>query len=317
LRAPLAVTRAGLASFVAAGFAAAGCTVGSGVGSAVGTLQDVGCDVNNSRATPEPYSLNPTFFAGEPIEDVCPSPPGNCSTNSPHTNRLLIRMQRTGNGAEVTDVLYFDVLDSLKVAQCVRGQTIGGAPTWDTRDVTAADGFPIPGVPWCDWNWTSPDGGTPADGGADGGLDAGVPGTDGGAFDGGADAGVPVQMSQQFARINLSTQDFVQASLTPLYTCVEARSVAVALPGSWVQFADFGDAIETNLAPADRGSLSGDYAVQFGQRLHATFHLILGDQAVEYAIQTRTAIPDLRISGELDGSFDFDLDRGRAAQPFP
>jgi hypothetical protein len=287
-----------------AGAIASGCTVGSGSGSAVGTLQVTGCNSSGSYATTGAFSLNPTFFAGEPIEDVCP-PPGNCT--GPHMNRLVIRMQRTGNRLEVNDVLYFDVLNTLKVAECVRGATTNGAPDWDTRLVTGADGQPIPGLPWCDWN-------------AADFVDGGVP--DGGVSDGGAvatDGGVPVPMTALRARINLSTQDYVQASLAPLYTCVEARSVGVALPGSWIEFLDFGNAIETNLPPDQRGDLStmGDYRVDFGQRLRANFHLILGDQAVEHAIMTHDAIPDQRISGALDGSFDFDLDRGRAAQPFP
>jgi hypothetical protein len=296
--------------FVAVLFASAlgagGCTVGSGSGSAVGMLQDVGCNSSNSLATQEPFSLNPTFFAGEPLEDVCPSPPGNCSTSSPHMNRLLIRMQRTGNGTEVNDTLYFDVLDSLKVAQCVRGGTDAGAPTWDTRVLTAADGSPIPGMPWC----------VPAT--AVAGADGGAPDAGAGAPDGGAVNAGGMVPRPGYAVINLSTQDFVQAQLVPLYTCVEARSVAVALPGSWIQFQAFGSAIQNDIPnPDDRGGLNGDFKVDFGQRLQASFHLVLGDQAIEYAIKTRSLVPDQRISGSLDGTFDFDLDRGRAAQPFP
>jgi hypothetical protein len=150
-----------------------------------------------------------------------------------------------------------------------------------------------------------------ADGGAPGAGDAGAP--DGGAVDGGGIAPMP-----GYAVINLSTQDYVQAQLAPLYTCVEARSVAVALPGSWIQFQSFGSAIQNNIPnPDDRGALSGDFKVDFGQRLQASFHLVLGDQAIEYAMKTHSLVPDQRISGSLDGTFDFDLDRGRAAQPFP
>jgi hypothetical protein len=284
---------------------AGGCTVGSGSGKADGTLFDVGCNKGNTLAPPGmAFSLNPTFFAGEPIEDVCP-PPGQCS--GPHMNRLVIRMQRTGNRVEVNDTLYIDVENAYKVAQCVRGQTIGGAATWDPRLVTASDGTPIPGLPWCDWT-----GGAAVDAGA---ADAGA--VDAGAADAGAgDAGAPAVMTAAFARINLSTQDYVQASLAPLYTCVEARSVAVALPGSWIEFHDFGAAIQT-MSPEKRTAIQGDFKVDFGQRLSASFHLVLGDEAVEYATKTHSAIPDQRIGGTLDGAFDFDLDRGRAAQPFP
>jgi hypothetical protein len=282
---------------------AGGCTVGAGSGSASGTLFDIGCNQSDSLKTPEPYSLHPTFFAGEPIEDVCP-PPGQCS--GPHMNRLIIRLQQTGNRVEVNDTLYFDIENAYKVAQCVRGQTKGGAPQWDPRLVTAPDGTPVPGLPWCDWNAADVDGGA-ADAAA---PDAG--GVDAGATDGGA----PVAMTAARARINISTQDFVQAALAPLYTCVEARSVAVALPGSWIEFQDFGSAVQT-MAPELRTDVNGDFKVDFGQRLRATFHLVLGDQAVAYATKTHALVPDARIGGQLDGAFDFDLDRGRAAQPFP
>jgi hypothetical protein len=285
--------------------------VGDGTGSAVGSLFVVGCDDNDSRDKMNPappYSLDPQFFAGEPIEDVCP-PPGVCT--GPRQNRLVIRLQHTGNKEEITDTLYVDVQNSYKVAQCLRGQTKGGAPQWDTRVLTAADGSPIPGMLWCDWNAAdqpAADGGAPDASAADAGaLDAGVVG----------DGGVPIVMTSDHARINLSTQDFVQVSLAPRLTCVEARSVAVALPGSWIDFQDFGLAIQAAAPPEARDTVSGDFKVDFGQRLRASFHLVLGDQAVSYAEKTHDLIPDQRIGGAIDGFFDFDLERGRAAQPFP
>jgi hypothetical protein len=296
---PRALSLAAAASVAAAVFMG-GCTVGEGTGSATGTLRDVGCNASNSLMTAQPYTLLPQFFAGEPIEDVCPLM-GGCS--GPRTNRLIIRMQHTGNGVEVNDTLYFDVHDSYKVAQCVRGQTIGGVPNWDLRNITAADGSPIPGVPWCDWNVATFDGGQ---------ADAG---TDAGNLDGGARP--PFVMTAMRARINLSTQDYVQASLAPLYSCVEARSVAVALPGSWIEFQDFGLAAQPAVPPDQRQTVGDDFDVAFGQHLSATFHLILGDQAVEYAIKTNAFVPDPQIGGTLDGFFDFTLDRGRAAQAFP
>jgi hypothetical protein len=277
---------------------AAACTVGSGAGTAVGSLFVASCDGSNSRAKPQPFSLNPTFFAGEPIEDVCPVP-GTCV--GPHVNRLVIRLQRTGNAVEVNDTLYFDVKDALQVALCLHGQVTNGQPTWDTRLVTAADGSTIPNLRWCDWT-AAPDGGV----------------TDGGVTDAGAaadaaagDAGAPVVKTAMYPRINLSTQDYVSASLDPLESCDEARAVAVALPGSWIEFQSFGSAEDPNAAPQP------DFKVNFGERLHATFHLILGDEAIEYAIQNRYAVPPAKIGGSLDGFFDFDLERGRAAQQFP
>ena len=62
------------------------------------------------------------------------------------------------------------------------------------------------------------------------------------------------------------------------------------------------------------------FKVNFGERLHATFHVVLEDDRVLTAQQTGTPggpVPDPVIGGTLDGAFDFDLVRGRAAQPFP
>jgi hypothetical protein len=143
--APRSPRGSSLAVGLLVGLAGGGCTVGAGTGKADGMLFDVGCNKDDTLKTAKPFSLNPTFFAGQPIEDVCP-PPGNCS--GPHMNRLVIRLQRTGNRIEVNDTLYFDIENAYKVAQCVRGQLVNGAPTWDQRAVTAADGSPIPGLPW-------------------------------------------------------------------------------------------------------------------------------------------------------------------------
>lgn len=309
-----AVLRARAAGMIAlaAGGLVAGCTVGDGRGEANGTLQDIGCNEHNSLADGGAYSLNPSFFAGNPIEDVCP-PPGQCS--GPRTNRITIRMQQTGNQVELTDTLFFDVQNSFEVARCLRGQVDGGVPQWSTRPLTGPDGKPIPGSIWCDWNaaTTNPntDGGT---GYADGGGPGVVP--PGTALQN-PDGGEPLLMTAGRARINLSTQDWVQAFFSPAFSCVEARSVAIALPGSWIDFQQFGSAVQSSLPPGQRTSVPDDFKVEFGQNLHAEFHLILGDEAVQYAIKSNDMIPAPRIGGTLDGFFDFDLERGRAAQPFP
>ena len=304
-------TTTALLGLAAATIGVGACTAGSGSGTADGTMMVIGCNGQNSLATPKPYALDPTFFAGEPFEDICP-PMLTCS--GPHTNRLVIRMQRNGNSIEVNDTLYFDVQSSYEVARCLRGRILpGGAPDWDTRLVTDADGAAIPGLVWCDWTWSAS-----ADGGAaDAGLDASgavAPPDAGGMVDGGAQ---PASMTAPSARINISTQDFVQVSFSPMYTCSSARLVAVALPGSWIQFENFGTAAEPTLDAGARAPMADDFKVNFGDRLRATFHLVMGDQRVEQAIMSRLAIPQAKIGGELDGSFDFDLERGRAAQPFP
>jgi hypothetical protein len=300
-----------LGTLLGLALAVSACTVGGGSGLADGTLRVVGCNASNSLASGAPFSLKPTFFAGEPYEDVCP-PQLQCT--GPHTNRVVIRMQRNGNGVEVNDTLYFDVLNSYEVARCIRGRIKpDGQADWDPRLVTAPDGTTVPGLSWCDWNWMDP-----TDGGTDAAVaDAGA--ADAGAADAGApDAAVPTLMAAPHARINISTQDYVRASLAPSYTCAEALLVAVALPGSWIEFEDFGSAIESNADAGARSTVGDDFKVNFGERLRASrFHLVLGDEHVEMAAMSHQATPPTMIDGELDGWFDFDMERGRAAQPFP
>jgi len=126
---------------------AGGCTVGEGSGSAMGMLWIIGCynteDMPNYGTetvpiAPIPFDLSPTYFAGEPIDDI--------GDAKPRHNRIIIRMQRNGNAQEITDTLYFDIPFSYEVAQCLRGRTVGGVPDWDTTtgtvDMNVSD-------PWC------------------------------------------------------------------------------------------------------------------------------------------------------------------------
>lgn len=117
-----AVARRGRQSLVfllAAVTAPVGCEVGSGTGHASGELFVLGCfegDTDEERdlgapGLPEPFDLEPTFFAGEPIDDIAPPP---------KMNRLIIRMQRSGRRRESNDVLAFDIVDTTAVARCVR-----------------------------------------------------------------------------------------------------------------------------------------------------------------------------------------------------
>jgi hypothetical protein len=284
---------------VVASFAtlALGCDVGDGSGTAIGTLFAEGCLTKNADKSLQAYDLKPTFFAGEPIEDVCP-PPGNCPGE--HTNRLLIRMQRTGNRIEVNDTLYIDVQNAGEVARCLRGSTKDGKIDWDTRAIAAPDGT-LTNLPFCDWNASAAGGSTIPDGGA--------------TSDGGA-AG-PIMMTAPRARINISTLDYVRASLAPLFTCYEQRLVGVAVPGSYIEFEQFGHAMQPELPAAEREPIGLDFKVDFGETLKASFHLVLEDQRVTTAQKNRDAVPMPRIGGELNGSFYFYLNRSRAAQPFP
>jgi hypothetical protein len=248
---------------------------------------------------PAAFSLNPSFFAGDPIE----------SASQPPKNRLTIRMQRNGTAVIYNDTLYFDILDSFQVARCVRGSTLNDpAGDWDKTDMGLG--------PWCDWT-----GAGFGDGGA----------TDGGAIaDGGVspDGGTTIGLAHP--RIRLTSQGYVQASLALLGTCPlnpltgqGAALVAHSVDG-WIEFIDFGNASEPTVDAGDRPPVintnTGGYRVNFGERLRANFHIVMQDDRVLTALETGTPggpVPDPLIGATLDGSFDFDFVRGRAAQPFP
>ena len=107
-----------------------GCTVGSGSGSAMGPLWVLGCNQGSNFGTQqaqECFNLEPAFFAGDPIDDL---------TTGTNMNRLVIRMQRTGQATEYNDVLYFQVDNSFEVARCVRGRVTNGMQDVDTVSYT-------------------------------------------------------------------------------------------------------------------------------------------------------------------------------------
>jgi hypothetical protein len=62
---------------------------------------------------------------------------------------------------------------------------------------------------------------------------------------------------------------------------------------------------------------STDFKVNFGERLRANFHVVLQDDRVITAERMGLPLPSPRFGATLDGRFDLDLVRGRAAQPFP
>jgi hypothetical protein len=265
--------------------AAGGCTVGSGSGAASGPLWIVGCLEGDNFGSPPPgapreFDLKPTFFAGEPIEDI---------GDGPRINRLIIRMQRNGNGIEANDTLYFDMPDSGKVARCIRGRTVGGVPDYDatttgTLPPTDPNDPNAVGDPWCQWS----------------------PGA-------------------AFPRINILPDGPVRVALAPLRTCGSPSQppafvnvVGDAFRG-WIEFEYFSGAQQPELPSEERGAFDDDFKVGFGQRLAATFHIEeLVDHRVIIAIREDDLLPQAsRIGGTLDGYFDFNLERGRAAQTFP
>jgi hypothetical protein len=297
------------------GVAAAGCTVGSGSGSAKGTLWVNGCNNSsdygtppgsmNMAAVPAPYDLQPTFFAGEPIDDL--------SMASPPKNRLVLRMQGTGLALQYNDTLYFDIESSYEVARCVRGRTVNGQPDWKTGEPlynTPAGGpFPL----WCDWSATAA--GDAGDGGGNPGMDAAATSDAGATLDGGMSVVGP------YPRIYITPDTDLRSSLALLSTCPTANVAADAVntpPGaSWIEFLNFGSAEQSDLAPEDRAPITSDFIISYGERLRANFHLVLQDAAVVYATENLMPIPAPLLGATLDGYFDFNLERGRAAQAFP
>jgi len=256
-----------------AAVSAAGCSIGEGKGSATGPLWILGCldgKPYGTEANPRMFDLEPTFFAGEPIEDISDGLPAN---------RLIIRMQRTGNEIQISDTLFFDIPNSDLVAHCLRGRTVGGVPDWDS---TASGTLDPNAPPWCEAMGPN---GTP--------------------------------------RIHLVPFGPVRSALTPLATChSEAHQPAVVgitgvAKDGWIDFTQFGSAEQPDLAPEARWEIK-DFQVNFDQPLAATFHILLDDDRVQEALYRGIDVPpESRIGGTLDGDFEFDLKRGRAAQTFP
>jgi len=298
---------------LAAALTLGGCTVGGGSGSVDGAIWVLGC--NNGQTygqvsdggvlEPAPYTLQPQFFAGVPIEDLMQGPM--------QTNEIEMRMQSTGLSIMYNDTLYFDVLNSYEVARCVRGRILAdGTPDWKVTEsiptnalIPAIPGSSPPSTPWCDWSATAfADGGT-VDGAVDGAVvDAGTT----------PDGGMSVMA--QFPKIHLTPYTDLHSSLGLLATCPTATVAGVALDG-WVEFQNFGTAAQPDKAPMDRDPVPAGFIINFGDRLRATFHVVLADQQVVDAVMNNVRQPDPQIAGTLDGFFDFNLQRGRGAQPFP
>ena len=278
--------------------ASGGCTVGSGSGYANGPVWVAGCTGPAPKGDygmetmPKYYQLNPTFFAGDPVE----------GSTQPPTNFIGLRMQGNGSAIQYNDVLTFYIQNSYEVARCIQGRIDPntGAEDWDHEGLNLG--------PWCDWTGT--------------GFSS-----DGGVFDGGApsDGGTGTGGTPRWPRIRITSQGYVQASLALLETCPInlVQTSGPALDGhsvdGWIEFTAFGAAGKPNLAPTKRDEIPPDFKVNFGDHLEATFHIQFEDHRVLTAIETQPTgpIPMPRMSATLDGKFDFDLLRARSAQPFP
>ncbi len=292
--------------------ACGGCAVGSGSGSATGPLFVVGCNKGANfgpsidggsgyMVAPRTYDLKPTFFAGEPIDDL--------QKGSGAMNVVQMRMASSGLLERYTDFLEFSVSSSYEVARCVRGRTVNGQPDYlvnaplPLRLATAAN--PQPTTLWCDWTAMAfSDGGAP---------DAAIPGA--------PDAGVSLDggMSTMAAapRIHLTPYTDIIASLGLYLTCPDGDVAGAGVDG-WIQFQSFGNAEQADYPPDQRTAIPSDFVINVGDRLRASFQVVIGDPRYVTAVETGSAPPTAPIiGGTLDGYFDFDFARGPGAQTFP
>jgi len=261
-----------VAVVVLAAISAAGCQDGNGSGTPDGPLWILGCEEGRpygTEADPVLYHLQPTFFAGEPLGDIVEGRP---------LNRLIIRMQRTGNAVENNDTLYFDIPDSFKVAKCVRGRTVGGVPDWDTSSGTVNDG-----PSWCEPNGPN---------------------------------GVPRIHLVPFGPLRVSLSPLWTCH-SDMHGPTVFAGTGVAKDG-WIEFEQFGGAVQSARVPEMREEIGGNFKVNYGDALIARFNVVLDDDRVLTALyKTIDMPPPAAIGGTLDGNFNFDLARGRSAQTFP
>jgi hypothetical protein len=285
----------------------AACSIGSGSGSAKGSLWAVGCDdgsiygtvvdaaVGATSVTPNTFDLSPTFFAGTPFDD-----PSNGPT---YQNRLFLRMQRTNLQIQYEDVLWFEVQNSYEVARCVRGRTVNGQADWKATEPTITDSRGY--TEWCDWTGTAfSDGGPPTDAAAGGPADA-ASATDGG-----------MSVMAQAPRIHIVPDTDVESTLQLGSTCPRSSLSGIGVSG-WIQFLAFGSASQSDRAPEDRDQVSPKFIINYGDRLRANFSVDLEDARIFDEEMMNIPPPSALMGASLEGYFDFELERGRSAQPFP
>jgi hypothetical protein len=277
--------KAGLISVAVLAVSAGGCGIGNGSGSAKGPLWILGCRDGDPKGTPdkpEDFDLEPTFFAGEPIENIAGGSP---------SNRLIITMKRNGNSVEINDTLYFDIRNSAEIARCIRGRTVGGVPDWDTSaGVLAPDGtVPLvpPALPWCMQPAT---------------MD-----------------GLPQIHLVPFGPVAVSLTPLAWCH-SAMHPPAIVAVTGVASDG-YITFTDFGSAVQkgqANIPPDAREQIKDDFKVAYDEHLEATFQFTVGDERVAAAMRDMVVPPSSPvIGGMLSGRFEFDLKRGRVAQTFP
>jgi hypothetical protein len=273
---------------------AGACSVGSGVGAASGTLYAYGCSKNGdycpngkcgTEDDPQPYDLKPSFFAGEPIDDLREFSPGSEIMR----NRLIIRLQTSGKQIELNDVLTFDVVNSYEVARCVRGYVkANGEKDWDeTQCYRGSDNGP-------------------------------------GRVRLQYDSSVRATLNLKVTCTTNLVADAVSESPVPASYVTSTKPVVTdGNWASWVEFQEFGAASQNGLVPTERQAVEGKFRIGLGDRVYATqFKLTLIDDGVVNAAINSLPRPPSTIGGTMGGDpstgrFDFDLQRGQGAQFFP
>jgi hypothetical protein len=271
-----------------AGFVATGsCAVGDGNGKVSGTLNVPACTFNsigpNSLAKTigsanNDFNLESDFFVGAPVDADPLTAPGFPA------NQMIIRVQHSGARLESANALVFWIFDSAEVARCLYGN---GTADWN-HDV-------------CD-------------------RSASVlgPGGEGRLF-----IGMTSETVRSFFVLN-DTCPHAFISANALGTCADGSCPDVTLcpgRGSWISFSQYGD------PPDDSSKIKAGFGVNYGEHIAAnvdpqgmtpSFHVELCDKAtVDGKLDNILPVPKPRIVGTLEGWFDFTLERGEAAQPFP
>jgi hypothetical protein len=264
------------------------------VGAASGSIYVYSCTKNGDYCpdgvcgtadSPAAYDLKPSFFAGETIDDLREFSSGSGIMS----NRLIVRLQRSGKQIEQNDVLTFDVASSYEVARCVRGRvdSATGKNDWsDTDCFRASDNGP-------------------------------------GRVRLQYDSSVRAYLNMKATCTANLVADAVSAPVPPSYTTAAKPVVTDGSWSSWVEFQEFGNAAQTDRAPTEREAIGGKFRVELGGRVYATsFQLTLVDDGVVTAAINNVPKRDPMIGGTLGGDsstgrFDFDLARGQGAQFFP
>jgi hypothetical protein len=273
------------------------CSVGQGVGAANGVLYAYGCSKNGdycpngspncaTEENPSAYDLKPSFFSGEPIDDLREFSAGS----EVMQNRLIIRLQTSGKQIEQNDVLSFDVVNSYEVARCVRGHVKKdtGVNDWDENNCfRASDNGP-------------------------------------GRVRLQHDSSVRATLNPRATcTANLVADAISEVPVPQSYVTAPKPVVVDGNWASWVEFQEFGAAAQSNLIPIDRAEVDARFRIELGDRIYATsFKLTLIDDGVVNAAITNLPQPKSLIGGTLGGDpskgrFDFDLARGQGAQFFP